>query len=158
GRFAGTGAPRLPGGPAAAGTRSALLWIGASLAALYLVTAATVSLGVIAGLADGFVVGHSIATIVWMAGALAALLYGLRSLSAETPTTAKIALGSGLLVTAAALAKLFLFDLATLDGLVRVTAFLVVGVLLLVAGTRYARAFAETGTRHDDSRSSTEPR
>ena len=38
---------------------------------------------------------------------------------------------------------MFLFDLATLDGLVRVAAFLVVGILLLLAGTRYARAFAK---------------
>ncbi|MEV3959816.1 DUF2339 domain-containing protein [Nocardia sp. NPDC050193] len=147
GRFT---APRHPGG--STDSRATLLWIGGSVAALYLVTATTVSLGVISGLADGFVVGHSIATIVWMAGALAALLYGLRRLSGGTPTAAaKVALGSGLLVTAAALAKLFLFDLATLDGLVRVTAFLVVGVLLLIAGTRYARAFAENGVRRNDS-------
>ncbi|MFI2333693.1 DUF2339 domain-containing protein [Nocardia rhamnosiphila] len=132
-------------------SRTTLLWVGGSVAALYLVTATTVSLGVVSGIADGFVVGHSIATIVWMAGALAALLYGLRRLSGGTPTAAKVALGSGLLVTAAALAKLFLFDLATLDGLIRVTAFLVVGVLLLIAGTRYARAFAESGARRDDS-------
>ncbi|MGI5220199.1 DUF2339 domain-containing protein [Nocardia sp. CA-290969] len=124
-----------------------LLWIGGSAVALYLVTAATVSFGVASGAADGFVIGHSIATIVWMAGALAALQYGLRNLGAGTTTTAKVALGSGLLVSAAALAKLFLFDLATLGGLIRVAAFLVVGILLLVAGTRYARAFAETGAR-----------
>ena len=124
-----------------------LLWIGASGAALYLVTTASVSLGVAADAADGFVVGHSVSTIIWMAGALAALLYGLRRLSAEASATVKVALGSGLLVTAAALAKLFLFDLSTLDGLIRVAAFLMVGILLLVAGTRYARAFAETGSR-----------
>ncbi|NKY36577.1 DUF2339 domain-containing protein [Nocardia speluncae] len=124
-----------------------LLWIGASVAALYLVTTASVSLGVAADAADGFVVGHSVSTIIWMAGALAALLYGLRRLSAEASATVKVALGSGLLVTAAALAKLFLFDLSTLDGLIRVAAFLMVGILLLVAGTRYARAFAETGSR-----------
>lgn len=138
-------------GSAADDTVVSLLWIGGSAAALYLVTAATVSLGVISGAADGFVIGHSVATIVWMAGALAALLYGLRTLNAESPTAAKVALGSGLLVTAAALAKLFLFDLATLDGLIRVAAFLVVGILLLVAGTRYARAFAESGARREDA-------
>ncbi|WP_459545321.1 DUF2339 domain-containing protein [Nocardia sp. X0981] len=138
------GSRRLTG-PTADDAGMTLLWTGAGAAALYLVTAATVSLGVVSGAAEGFVIGHSIATIVWMAGALAAILYGLRTVRAGTPTTARIALGSGLLVTAAALAKLFLFDLATLDGLVRVAAFLVVGILLLVAGTRYARAFAETG-------------
>ena len=48
-------------------------------------------------------------------------------------------------MAAAALAKLFLFDLSTLSGLVRVVAFLVVGMLLLLTGTRYARAFADAG-------------
>ncbi|MFI5716695.1 DUF2339 domain-containing protein [Nocardia sp. NPDC051750] len=137
-------------GPSIDEAGTTLLWIGGSAAALYLVTAATVSFGVASGTADGFVIGHSIATIIWMAGALAALQYGLRNLGAETPATAKVALGSGLLVSAAALAKLFLFDLATLDGLIRVAAFLVVGILLLIAGTRYARAFAETTAREQN--------
>ncbi|MFI6171149.1 DUF2339 domain-containing protein [Nocardia sp. NPDC051052] len=129
------------------GLRSAaeLQWIAASIAGLYAVTAATVSIGVATGADDGFVIGHSAATILWMAGATTALFYGLRNIGTAT-AVAKLALGSGLLVTTAALAKLFLFDLATLDGLVRVAAFLAVGVLLLGAGTRYARAFAETAT------------
>ncbi|MFI6042229.1 DUF2339 domain-containing protein [Nocardia sp. NPDC051321] len=122
-----------------------LQWIAASIAGLYAVTAATVSIGVATGADDGFVIGHSAATILWMAGATTALFYGLRNIGRST-AVAKLALGSGLLVTTAALAKLFLFDLATLDGLVRVAAFLAVGVLLLGAGTRYARAFAETST------------
>ncbi|MEV0294471.1 DUF2339 domain-containing protein [Nocardia sp. NPDC050710] len=131
--------PNMSGGD----TEESMLWIFASAIGLYAVTAATVALGVTSAAADGFVIGHSAATILWMAAATAALLYGLRNLS-RSDAVAKVALGSGLLVTAAALAKLFLFDLATLDGLVRVAAFLVVGVLLLLAGTRYARAFAET--------------
>ncbi|WP_280443745.1 DUF2339 domain-containing protein [Nocardia brasiliensis] len=119
-----------------------LQWIVAGIAGLYAVTAAAVSIAVATGADDGFVIGHSAATILWMAGATASLFYGLRNLG-KASAVAKLALGSGLLVTVAALAKLFLFDLATLDGLVRVAAFLVVGVLLLVVGTRYARAFAE---------------
>ncbi len=126
-----------------------LHWIVASVAGLYSVTAATVSIGVATGVDDGFVIGHSAATILWMAGATAALFYGLRNIGTAS-AVAKLALGSGLLVTAAALAKLFLFDLATLDGLVRVAAFLAVGVLLLVVGTRYARAFAEAGAQPRD--------
>ncbi|MFB8276084.1 DUF2339 domain-containing protein [Nocardia colli] len=133
-------ARRLPGMQSTA----ELQWIVASIAGLYSVTAATVSIGIATGAPDGFVIGHSAATILWMAGATAALFYGLRNIGKATGV-AKLALGSGLLVTAAALAKLFLFDLATLDGLVRVAAFLAVGVLLLVVGTRYARAFAEAG-------------
>ncbi|MFC9893452.1 DUF2339 domain-containing protein [Nocardia sp. NPDC127579] len=131
--------------PAGDDTVRSLLGLGGGVAALYAVTAVTVSIGVATGATDGFLIGHSAATIGWMAAATAALLYGLRNLTRST-AIAKLALGSGLLVTAAALAKLFLFDLATLDGLVRVAAFLVVGVLLLLAGTRYARAFAETTT------------
>ncbi|WP_228565909.1 DUF2339 domain-containing protein [Nocardia sp. SYP-A9097] len=114
------------------------------IASLYAVTALTVSLGVATGRPDGFLAGHGIATVVWMAAATAALFFGLRRLS-RAPQSAKVALAGGLLVTAAALAKLFLFDLATLDGLLRAAAFLVVGVLLLLVGTRYARAFAEAG-------------
>ncbi|MFD3510658.1 DUF2339 domain-containing protein [Nocardia sp. NPDC058666] len=118
------------------------VWFAVSVAGLYYVLVAAVSLGVTLGGADGFVVGHSIATIVWMVVATASLFYGLRRLSAS-PAVAKVCLVSGLLVAAAALAKLFLFDLATLSGLVRVAAFLVVGILLLLTGTRYARAFAD---------------
>lgn len=124
-----------------------VLWVAASLCGLYAVTVATVSIGVASGASDGFLIGHSAATIAWMVAATAALLYGLRKL-AGSPAVAKLALGSGLLVTAAALAKLFLFDLATLDGLVRVAAFLIVGVLLLLAGTRYARAFADASSEN----------
>ena len=40
-----------------------------------------------------------------------------------------------------AVAKLFLFDLAALDGVVRSVAFLVVGLLLLATGSGYARAY-----------------
>lgn len=118
------------------------LSVFAGIAGLYAVTALAVSLGIATGSRSGFLAGHAIATIVWMAAATAALLFGLRRL-ARTPQRAKVALAAGLLVTAAALAKLFLFDLATLDGLVRAAAFLVVGVLLLVVGTRYARAFGD---------------
>lgn len=118
----------------------------AGLLGLYAVTVLTVSLGVATGNPDGFLAGHGIATIVWMVTATAALLFGLRRL-AHTPQQAKVALAGGLLVTAAALAKLFLFDLATLDGLVRAAAFLAVGVLLLLVGTRYARTFAEAADR-----------
>ncbi|WP_280233808.1 DUF2339 domain-containing protein [Nocardia cyriacigeorgica] len=136
---------RLPG--IGGDIADAVLWVTGSLAGLYAVTAATVSIGVATGARDGFLIGHSAATIAWMVAATGSLLYGLRNL-AGSPAVAKLALGSGLLVTAAALAKLFLFDLATLDGLVRVAAFLIVGVLLLVAGTRYARAFADAGSQN----------
>ncbi|GAB4589753.1 hypothetical protein Ntsu_75850 [Nocardia sp. IFM 10818] len=131
-------------GLAANESETTALAVISGIAGLYAVTALAVSVGVATGNPDGFLAGHGIATVVWMATATTALLFGLRRLS-RTPQQAKVALAAGLLVTAAALAKLFLFDLATLDGLVRAGAFLVVGVLLLLAGTRYARAFAEAG-------------
>ncbi|WP_051133003.1 DUF2339 domain-containing protein [Nocardia paucivorans] len=135
-------------GQDAHGSAERVLWITAGAAALYLVTAAAVSIGTAAGTADGFVIGHSVATMIWMVAATGALLYGLRNPAAGV---AGIALGGGLSVTTAALVKLFIFDLATLDGLIRVAAFLVVGILLLLVGTRYARAFAEVGGRNESS-------
>ena len=47
------------------------------------------------------------------------------------------------MLVAAAVAKLVLFDLVALDGLARVAAFLGAGLVLLAAGTRYARLVAE---------------
>ena len=73
-----------------------------------------------------------------MLAATLILLYGLK-----TPSAAHLALLVGLALTAAAVGKLFLFDLAMLSGLTRAIAFLAVGLLLLGAGTKYARAFAE---------------
>jgi uncharacterized membrane protein len=48
-------------------------------------------------------------------------------------------------LTAAATAKLFLFDLATLDRIFRVAAFVVVGRVLLSMGAGYARSLAQQG-------------
>lgn len=107
--------------------------------ALYGLTAATVTLGIgIGGDTTGFTAGHTAATIEWMIAAFALLALGLRSV-----TQAHLALLSGLSLTAAAIAKLFLFDLVALDGLFRVIAFIAVGLLLLIAGTRYAKVFAD---------------
>jgi uncharacterized membrane protein len=46
----------------------------------------------------------------------------------------------GLLLAGAAVAKLGLFDLSTLDGLARVAVALGAGLALLVVGARYARS------------------
>jgi uncharacterized membrane protein len=50
---------------------------------------------------------------------------------------------TGLVLGGAAVAKLVLFDLVALDGLARAAAFLGAGLVLLAAGTRYARMVAE---------------
>jgi uncharacterized membrane protein len=129
-----------------AGKNVQACWIGAGAVSMYALTSATVALGSAAlGGETGFIAGHCAATIEWMAAAIALLVVGLRS-----EKYAHTALLTGLLLTAAAVAKLFLFDLVALDGLFRVSAFIVVGLLLLFAGTRYARVFAdrvETGDR-----------
>jgi uncharacterized membrane protein len=50
-----------------------------------------------------------------------------------------VPIGGGLGLVAAAMAKLFLFDLGTLDGIFRVAVFIVVGLILLGMGAGYAR-------------------
>lgn len=84
----------------------------------------------------GFTGGHAVATVVWMAAAGGLLLHSL-----ERPSETDLALRSGLLLSAVAVAKLFLFDLAALDGVVRSVAFIATGLLLLATGSRYARAW-----------------
>ncbi|MCE5287817.1 MAG: DUF2339 domain-containing protein [Nocardiaceae bacterium] len=108
------------------------------IAGVYAFTAALVAIGVSVGGSGGFTAGHCAATVCWMLAATLVLLYGLKS-----PASAHLALFLGLTLTAAAVGKLFLFDLAMLSGLTRAIAFLGVGLLLLGAGTKYARAFAE---------------
>ena len=121
--------------------RTAVAAIVAGLVAGYAGTATVVTAGVAAlGATTGFIAGHTAATLAWMVLATAMLRWGLTH-----PEHARLALVSGLTLTGAALAKLFLFDLATLDGVYRVLAFLGAGLLLLAAGTRYARAFASGG-------------
>lgn len=112
-------------------------WIIAGIVSMYAATIATVTLGVAAlGGTTGFVAGHCAATIEWMAAAMALLALGLRN-----EKYAHSALLAGLSLTTASVAKLFLFDLGALDGMFRVGAFIIVGLLLLFAGTRYASRF-----------------
>jgi uncharacterized membrane protein len=74
-------------------------------------------------------------TISWT---LAALLLLARGIDRPAPRVA------GLVLIAAAVAKLVLFDLVSLDGLARVAAFVGAGLLMLAAGTRYARLVARS--------------
>ena len=52
-------------------------------------------------------------------------------------------------VVTAAMAKLFLFDLGTLDGIFRAVVFLIVGLGLLGMGAAYARLLAQQDGRDD---------
>ena len=58
--------------------------------------------------------------------------------------------GGGLALVAAAMTKLFLFDLGTLNGMFRVAVFIVVGLVLLAMGTGYARLLARQDQPNPD--------
>lgn len=113
-----------------------VLWVGAVAVIVYAVTAFTVTTGMlIDGGEGGFYAGHMAATICWIA--MAAGLFGY---AARLPRADRsVPIGGGLGLVAAAMAKLFLFDLGTLDGIFRVAVFIVVGLILLGMGAGYAR-------------------
>ncbi|MDQ3787322.1 MAG: DUF2339 domain-containing protein, partial [Actinomycetota bacterium] len=109
-------------------------WVPAGLIALYGSTAALVAVGLlISPDRDGFLLGHVLVTVSWTVGALVLLLRGIDSVVMRV---------AGLSLVIAALAKLVLFDLSSLDGMARVAAFLVAGLVLLAAGARYAKLVA----------------
>ncbi|MGW4397026.1 DUF2339 domain-containing protein [Amycolatopsis nivea] len=109
-------------------------WLPAGLCALYGAAGLVLSASMlVAPGRAGFLVGHTLVTVSWTVVAFALLLRGIKVVALRI---------TGLVLVAAAVAKLVLFDLATLDGLARVGAFLGAGVILLVAGARYARVVA----------------
>ncbi|CAM4251154.1 putative membrane protein [Mycobacterium basiliense] len=117
-----------------------LLGAGTGALIVYAITAFTVTAGVlVGGTAAGFLAGHMAATICWIGLAAALFSYALRRADRKRRTAP---ITAGLALTAAATTKLFLFDLATLDGIFRVAAFIVVGLVLLGMGTGYARSLA----------------
>ncbi|TRW83306.1 DUF2339 domain-containing protein [Mycolicibacterium sp. 018/SC-01/001] len=118
------------------GEQRAIWAAGAAAVVAYAITSFTVTAGVlIGGEGRGFYAGHMIATIGWIA--LAAVLLGYAVRLARADRSVPIAGGLGLV--GAAVAKLFLFDLGTLDGMFRVVVFIVVGLILLGMGAGYAR-------------------
>ena len=82
----------------------------------------------------GFQAAHAVVTVTWLVLCVVLLRRGLRPGPDGT-----VAVRPALILAVASVAKLFLFDLATLPGLVRALAFIAVGVLLLVIGTWYYR-------------------
>jgi uncharacterized membrane protein len=114
---------------------TAWLWVPAGLLGLYgaagvVITAALL----VTGGPVGFTAGHALVTVSWTVGALVLLAWGIRRQALRI---------TGLALVAAAVAKLVFFDLAALDGFAQVVAFLGAGLLILAAGTRYARLVAE---------------
>ncbi len=123
-------------------TSVVVAWIVGLLAS----ATALVALGVLVGdrWGDpylGFLVGQALATVTWM---LTAGWLLLRSLAQGR--YADLALRCGLGLAAVAVAKLFLYDLAALSGVVRSVAFIATGLLLIAIGSRYARAHERSRT------------
>ena len=122
------------------------MWAGAAVVAAYAITTFTVTAGVLIGGEErGFFAGHMAATICWIVMAAALFVY-----AARIPRTDRsMPLGGGLALVAAAMAKLFLFDLGTLDGIFRVAVFIVVGLILLGMGAGYARLLEKQDQQQD---------
>ncbi len=116
---------------------------GAGVVGLYGATAAFVSFGSSVAGTDGFHTAHLGVTILWVSVAMF-----LMGLGIHLPRYGAAALAAGLLLTGCSIAKLFLFDLSTLGGATRAAAFIVVGLVLLFAGSRYAQAYARMRAGH----------
>jgi uncharacterized membrane protein len=117
-----------------------VIGISSWVAGLVVGTTALVAGGVLLGRAignapAGFRAGHALATILWMLAAAWLLIRGLRR-----SRDADLSVWLGLGLAAGAVGKLFLYDLAALQGIWRVIAFIVVGLLLLATGAGYAKA------------------
>jgi len=125
-----------------------LLLSVAAVVVLYATTMFMVTAGVLIGGVDGgFLGGQMAATICWVL--MAAALFALALRTRQGTRTALII--GGLTLTAAAMAKLFLFDLGTLSGIFRVAVFIVAGLLLLAMGAGYARSLARQDASHPQS-------
>ncbi|WP_238413097.1 DUF2339 domain-containing protein [Saccharothrix deserti] len=109
-------------------------WIAAGVILLY-AAAGVVLCGalLISQNVTGFLFGHSIVTVSWTVAALVLLVRGIDRKSLRV---------AGLVLVGAAVTKLLLFDMARLDGVPRVLAFIGAGLVLLTAGTRYAKLVA----------------
>ena len=113
---------------------TAVLWAPLALVALYGATGTVVATALlVSDTRTGFLAGHAVVTVSWTVAALVLLARGLARPALRV---------AGLVLVAAAVGKLVLFDLVALDGLARVAAFLGAGLVLLAAGSRYARMVA----------------
>ncbi len=110
------------------------LWITTAVVILYGAASLLVTLALlVTPTRSGFLGGHVLVTVSWTVAALMLLVRGIK--------VPALRVAGGALVIAA-VAKLVLFDLSQLDGVARVLAFLGAGLVLLAAGTRYARLVA----------------
>ncbi|KAA0084197.1 DUF2339 domain-containing protein [Mycolicibacterium sp. P9-64] len=115
-------------------------WAAVALIGMYAITMFTVTAGALFGGEEyGFFAGHVAATICWVGLAAGVFRYAAKLLRDKR----SVPIGAGMALVAAAMAKLFLFDLGTLDGIFRVVVFIVVGLVLLGMGAGYARLLAQ---------------
>ena len=122
-----------------------VMWCLSGMVTVAAITDLCVSLGVLIDPDAGFRAGHVAATIVWMTTAATLLWY-----ARHNGSTRALTLTAGLVLVAAAVAKLFLFDLAALDGVFRVIVFIVTGLMILTLGSVYAKSL--TDDRHQPAR------
>ncbi|MFS8100437.1 DUF2339 domain-containing protein [Lentzea alba] len=109
-------------------------WIVAGLVLLYGAAGAVLCAALLVSPDEtGFLFGHSVVTVSWTIAALFLLVKGINNKALRI---------SGLILVGAAVVKLVTFDLAALDGVARVLAFLGAGLVLLTAGARYAKLVA----------------
>jgi uncharacterized membrane protein len=80
--------------------------------------------------------GHTVVSLLVALVGVALLVIGLRRHSRDERT-------AGLILLAAAVAKLFLYDLVELNLMARAVAFIAVGLLLLAGGIVYQRLWDE---------------
>ncbi|GAA2666006.1 MULTISPECIES: DUF2339 domain-containing protein [Actinosynnema] len=124
--WAATRAGATPSGPNS--------WIAAGALVLYSTTGLVVCAALLVSpTVTAFLFGHALVTVAWTVAALVLLNRGVDSAPLRV---------SGLVLVGAALVKLVLFDLSALSGFARVLAFLGAGLVLLGAGTRYAKLVA----------------
>ncbi|ATE57867.1 DUF2339 domain-containing protein [Actinosynnema pretiosum] len=124
--WAATRAGAMPSGPNS--------WIAAGALVLYSTTGLVVCAALLVSpTVTAFLFGHALVTVAWAVAALVLLNRGVDSAPLRV---------SGLVLVGAALVKLVLFDLSALNGFARVLAFLGAGLVLLAAGTRYAKLVA----------------
>lgn len=120
-------------------------WLFAGAGVLYGAAGVVLALAMLA-IPDrtGFLVGHVLITVSWTVAALALLVRGIDHAVLRVV---------GLTLVGAAVVKLVLFDLSALDGMARVAVFLAAGLVLLTAGTRYARLVANRTPPADSTES-----
>ncbi len=133
----------------AAGVERVRLVYASWLAAVIFVSMAMITGGMLIAqrvgveVSQGFQTAHALVTVAWILASVWLLRRGLRH-EQDSAAAVRIAIA----LSAAAVAKLFFFDLRTLPDLVRALAFLAVGVLMLVIGTWYHKQL-ERGRREN---------